>query len=295
MCSQKPFQIGNMVSSFNNSLEGVQRKIRFYKFQANGNDFILVDNRDHLFPENERLISRMCDRHFGVGADGLMLLDETPGFDFEMYYFNSDGRPGEMCGNGGRSLAAFAFLKKVAGRKMRFLAGDGPHSAEIHGADNTHRVFDVSLKMQDVSEAQVLTDGYFLNTGVPHVVVFVENVEAVDVVAEGRRLRNDTRFAPAGTNVNFVEIRENRLFVRTYERGVEDETLSCGTGVTASAMAAFLKTGKSFLEIQAHGGDFMVTFLHDENGFRSVWLRGPAEWVFEGAFPVNEKDLVEAG
>ncbi len=284
-----------MESPFNNSLEVMQRKVHFYKFQANGNDFILVDNRDRHLPDSRRLISRLCDRHFGVGADGLMLLEETSGYDFEMVFFNSDGRPGEMCGNGGRSLAAFAFLKKIAGRKMQFLAGDGLHLAEIHGTDDAGRVFDVSLKMQDVTEVKILEDGYFLNTGVPHFVRFVNDVESIDVFAEGRRLRNDPRFAPDGTNVNFVEIREDRLFVRTYERGVENETLSCGTGVTASAMVAFLKEGKLFGGIHARGGEFMVTFLRDGQTFRSVWLRGPAEWVFEGIFPVNETDILSAG
>lgn len=259
--------------------------MQFYKFQANGNDFLLVDDREGLFSAGRAEIARLCHRHFGVGADGLILLKSSGSYDFDMAYFNADGRPAEMCGNGGRSIAALAYMKGIAGRKMRFSASDGVHEAKIENTSAGKRVFDVSLKMQDVRAMKVSDDGWFLNTGVPHFVRFSSSVEEVDVPRMGREIRNDKRFAPSGTNVNFVEIMEDGLFVRTYERGVEGETLSCGTGVTASALAAFRKTNQQAAKIHTHGGDFQVSFLKDGDGFTDVWLRGPAEWVFKGEIP----------
>lgn len=260
--------------------------LKFYKFQANGNDFILVDNRKNSFSVNREMIARLCHRHFGIGADGFMLLDSSDGYDFEMQYFNSDGKPAEMCGNGGRSIAAWAFMKNIVGKKMQFLAPDGVHEAHVEGKDALSRIFDVSLKMQDVQKVQPLDDGLFLNTGVPHLVMFVSDVATIDVTETGRKFRNDLRFAPAGTNVNFVEIQKDRLFVRTYERGVEAETLSCGTGVTASAIAAFIKTGRKIQDIHTHGGDFRVRFQEAGSRFENIWLRGPAELVFEGVVSI---------
>jgi diaminopimelate epimerase len=255
---------------------------RFYKFQANGNDFILLDDRKNIFPQSNERIARLCHRHFGIGADGLMLLKASGEYDFEMLYFNADGQPAEMCGNGGRSIAALAYSKGIAGKTMRFLASDGLHEACVEGADTERRTFDVSLKMQPVPTVQWLEDGCFLNTGVPHFVCFVPRVEEVDVEKEGRALRKDVRFAPAGTNVNFVEIQPDRLFVRTYERGVEGETLSCGTGVTASAIAASFKMQQNRFRVHTRGGDFQVRFQKKDNRFEDVWLRGPAQQVFEG-------------
>jgi len=256
--------------------------LRFYKFQANGNDFVLLDDRKNVFPQSSNRIARLCHRHFGIGADGLMLLKASAEYDFEMLYFNSDGQQAEMCGNGGRSIAALAFMKGIAGKSMRFLASDGVHEARLEGEDRAKHIFDVSLKMQPVSAVQWMDDGCFLNTGVPHFVCFVPRAGEVDVEKQGRALRNDPRFAPAGTNVNFVEIQSDRLFVRTYERGVESETLSCGTGVTASALAASFKTGQNHFAVHTRGGDFQVLFQKAGNGFDDVWLRGPAQQVFEG-------------
>ena len=259
--------------------------MQFYKFQANGNDFLLVDDGEGLFSASREEIARFCHRQFGIGADGLILLKSSGSYDFDMVYFNADGRPAEMCGNGGRSIAAMAFMKGIAGKEMRFLASDGVHLAKIENVSAGKRIFDVSLKMQDVKEVKVFDDGWFLNTGVPHFVRFVSPVEEIDVLRKGKEIRNDSRFAPDGTNVNFAEIAENGLFVRTYERGVEGETLSCGTGVTASALAAFCKTNKQASKIHTHGGDFQVSFLKDGDGFTDIWLRGPAEWVFQGEIP----------
>jgi len=256
--------------------------MHFYKFQANGNDFIIVDDRQGLFIEQTKKIASLCHRHFGIGADGLILLKDSVDSDFDMCYFNSDGKPAAMCGNGGRCIAALAFMKNIAGKKMLFSATDGIHEAQIENVSSDKKIFDVSLKMQDVEGVKVFDDGWFLNTGVPHFVRFVSHVKRLDVTLLGRKIRNDDRFLPQGTNVNFVEIQKDRLFVRTYERGVEDETLSCGTGVTASALATFAKTGKSPSEIITSGGTFSVRFQKVKNGFNHVWLRGPAQWVFEG-------------
>ncbi len=259
--------------------------MQFYKFQANGNDFLLVDDREGLFSADREEIARLCHRQFGVGADGLILLRSSGSYDFDMVYFNADGRPAEMCGNGGRSIAAMAYMKGVAGREMRFSAPDGVHEAKIEDVPAGRRIFDVSLKMQDVKEVKISDNGWFLNTGVPHFVRFSSSVEEVDVPRMGRKIRNDKQFAPSGTNVNFVGTVEDGLFVRTYERGVEGETLSCGTGVTASALAAFLKTNRQAKKIHTRGGDFQVSFLKDGDGFTDIWLRGPAEWVFQGEIP----------
>lgn len=259
--------------------------MQFYKFQANGNDFILVDGRKRPFSAGRGEIARFCNRHFGIGADGFMLLKSSDAYDFDMLYFNSDGKPAAMCGNGGRSIAALAYMKGVAGKEMRFSSADGVHEANIENEIIGKRIFDVSLKMQDVHEVKMFADGWFLNTGVPHFVKFVSRVEEVDVPRLGREIRKDKRFAPDGTNVNFVGMEAERLFVRTYERGVEDETLSCGTGVTASALTAFFKTGKQVPNIHTRGGDFRVSFRKTADGFEDIWLRGPAERVFDGELP----------
>jgi len=256
--------------------------LHFYKFQANGNDFVIIDGHENTFPVDEKIIARLCHRQFGIGADGLMIMQFSEKYDFVMQYFNSDGKPAEMCGNGGRCIAAFAYLRNVAGKFMTFEAPDGVHEARIENEKTSPRLFDVSLKMQDVSVFRELTDGWFLNTGVPHFVCFVEDVETMDVKEQGKMLRYDKRFMPDGTNVNFVTLQKNELFVRTYERGVENETLSCGTGVTASALATFLKTRQKITTVRTRGGNFKVDFKPETNQFKAVWLRGPAEKVFEG-------------
>lgn len=256
-------------------------KMKFQKFQANGNDFIMLVESSLNFVLTAKQINRLCDRHFGIGADGLMVLRSSDTYDFEMYYYNSDGKKASMCGNGSRSMAALAYSKGFAKKKMIFLAADGVHEAIIE-KELKGDLFDVSLKMLDVNCIGQNQDYYFLNTGVPHYVEFVEGLSVMDVMEPGRKIRNDERFSAEGTNVNFVEIRSGRLNVRTYERGVEAETLSCGTGVTASAIAAFLKTGQKDYFIQTRGGDFQVKFEQEGDRFVNIWLRGPAEKVFEG-------------
>lgn len=257
--------------------------IQFEKYQGNGNDFIIIDNRDASVILSSEKIRKLCDRHFGIGADGLIFLRKSDTYDFEMEYFNSDGNLSSMCGNGGRCLAAFAFLKGIPnGKEMVFEAFDGVHKAKILDELIPDKVCDVALEMTDVWDVQFNGKYYFMNTGSPHYVEFVDKVAEIDVVNEGRKTRYSEPFSSEGTNVNFVEYSGDRIFVRTYERGVEDETLSCGTGVTASAIAGFLETGRKDLKIHTTGGDFRVDFEEEEGKFKSVWLNGPAEMVFKG-------------
>ncbi len=256
--------------------------IVFQKYQANGNDFVMILDLQQQVELSVQQISHICDRHFGIGADGLMLLRPSADFDFEMHFYNSDGLPAEMCGNGGRCMAAIAFNNGIAPKEMTFEAPDGIHKAVINKETEPNHIFDVSLKMIDVETVEKYPDGYFLNTGVPHFVKFVDNTDDLDVLGEGKKIRESADFAPKGTNVNFVSLHDDLLNVRTYERGVENETLSCGTGVTASAIAAFLKQGARSLPIHTRGGNFKVNFKPDGEGFTNIWLRGPAEKVFEG-------------
>ena len=255
----------------------------FHKYHGAGNDFILLDQRTEQVIDlaDEGLIGLLCDRHFGIGADGLIALQTAADFDFEMKYYNADGREGSMCGNGGRCAVAFAHLIGIRKKQYRFLAVDGPHEAII--GENGW----VELKMGDVRAVETGAGFYFLNTGSPHYVRFVEDVNAVNVVEEGRRVRYNDRFRAEGTNVNFVVEEGHGIAVATYERGVEDETLSCGTGITASAIAAWLKKGgqaggEARIPVRAKGGNLEVRFRKTEQGFSDIWLCGPTQLVFEG-------------
>ncbi len=258
--------------------------ITFYKYQGTGNDFIMIDNRDKKFSPDFRTIKKLCDRRFGIGADGLILLENVKGYDFSMVYFNSDGNESTMCGNGGRCIVAFASFLGVIRNSTKFIAIDGEHQASIF--ENGI----VSLKMKDVSEIEKSANDFILDTGSPHFIRFVDNVSDVDIFTEGRKIRRSERFAANGINVNFVELRNGILNVRTYERGVEDETLSCGTGVTASALAvasAGLVNGKEECSITVPGGSLKVKYkLHKENSYTDVWLEGPAQFVFNGEIEI---------
>lgn len=259
-------------------------KRKFYKYQGTGNDFILFDDRENTFDErNESLIAQLCDRRFGIGADGLMLLRKETGYDFRMVYVNSDGKPSSMCGNGGRCISRFAHdIGAVNQNDIRFMAVDGPHEALIGPKT-------VKLKMKDVSLVEKGNGFFFLDTGSPHYVTFALNPESLDVVAEGRKVRYNDRFHKEGTNVNFARPENGSIFVRTYERGVEDETLSCGTGVTASALAASLNgvsTAADRCVVFTRGGKLTVHYHRSGDSFTDIWLEGPASFVFSGEIEI---------
>ncbi len=248
----------------------------FYKYQGTGNDFVMIDNRDYTFPKDTETIKNLCDRRFGIGGDGLILLENGKDVDFTMVYYNSDGNESTMCGNGGRCIVAFAHFLDIFEDKCTFLAIDGLHEAEMNFGT-------VKLKMIDVENIKNIEENYELNTGSPHFVKYVENVENYNVYQNGYDIRNSEKYAKEGINVNFVEkIDENKIFVRTYERGVEDETYSCGTGVTACALT-FMKNNRSKkVEVKVLGGNLKVYAEESENGFKNVWLEGPAKQVFKG-------------
>jgi len=261
-------------------------KQKFWKYQANGNDFVIVDNLDGKLQLTEEQIQKICDRHFGIGADGFIIIAASDFSDFEMQYYNSDGRISSMCGNGGRCAAMFAYLHEISGKQMKFKAFDGVHEAIIEDRLKLN-LFDISLSVNEVTEVEKNEKYFFLNTGSPHYVEFVTHVAELDVIKEGKKTRYSEKFMPEGTNVNFAEFRGDRLFVRTYERGVEDETLSCGTGVTASALASFYITGNTSQIIHTTGGEFIITFKHhQDDSFTDIWPRGPAELVFEGVIDI---------
>jgi len=254
--------------------------IPFYKYQGTGNDFVMIDNRHNTFRKNNtELVATMCDRKFGIGADGLILLEEHPTLDFTMVYYNADGNLSSMCGNGGRCIAHFAKHLGIIDAKAVFEAADGMHEATLHGDV-------VSLKMSDVVTIKVSEEYTFLDTGSPHHVQLVNNLMAFDVRTNGAAIRYNT-YGNEGANVNFVEsISKDTFLVRTYERGVEDETLSCGTGVTAVALALF-ETGKTLATnvlLKTPGGMLTVRFTKTERGYSNVFLEGPAILVFKGTW-----------
>ncbi|WP_378172873.1 diaminopimelate epimerase [Aquimarina sp. SS2-1] len=255
--------------------------LTFYKYQGTGNDFVIIDNRQNLLSKNNtKLFARLCDRKYGIGADGLMLLElpKNDGEDFTMVYFNSDGNESSMCGNGGRCLVAFAAYLGVIDDKATFTAIDGKHTAEIKDGL-------VYLQMQNVSKIEKYDSHLFLDTGSPHHVTMVNNLEGYDVRNMGREIRNGAPYFEIGSNVNFVEKEDEDSFaVRTYERGVEDETLSCGTGVTAVALSmhATKITDNEMVSIKTQGGELRVTFKKTRNGYEDIFLIGPAEQVFKG-------------
>lgn len=257
-------------------------KINFFKFHGTGNDFIMVDNRELQFSKNDtNLIHKLCHRRFGIGADGLILLEnsENEEDDFKMVYFNADGNQSSMCGNGGRCLVSFAKYLNVIESSAIFTAIDGQHSAVIKDGL-------VSLKMQDVDASDLNGKSIFLDTGSPHHIIFTEEVGDIDVKAKGQKIRYSDLYEPAGgTNVNFVQqTGEDQFLVRTYERGVEDETFSCGTGVTAVAIAvnALGMSPLADINLKTRGGDLRVSFEREKENYFNIWLTGPAQFVYKG-------------
>lgn len=261
--------------------------IEFHKYHGAGNDFILLDDRDNSLREqfDQTKIALWCDRHFGIGADGLMFLRSHPDYDFEMIYYNSDGAPSSMCGNGGRCIVRFAADCGLGRESYSFLAVDGAHRACLLPDGG------VSLEMSDVKSIEVRQEKqtYVLDTGSPHYISFVDDTKVIDVVNAGRIVRYNDEFTAKGINVNFVTQQADRLDIATYERGVENETLACGTGVTAAAIASVLRAGKrkgTFnVAVSAKGGDLRVKGELTDNGATALWLEGPAKFVFVGKMP----------
>ncbi|WP_285010335.1 diaminopimelate epimerase [Pedobacter faecalis] len=260
-------------------------EIQFYKYQGAGNDFILVDNRSQTFPSgNHEGIKKLCDRRFGIGGDGFMLLQNREGYDFEMVYYNADGRPGTMCGNGGRCIVSFARFLNIAETETNFLAVDGPHYAKISESGEW-----IDLQMIDVDAIAKDDTSWVLNTGSPHYVRQTADLATYDVYNQGKAIRNNDTYRAEGVNVNFVEDMGSHLFVRTFERGVEDETYACGTGVTAVALAmAAYKGQKGAIEtpVKVLGGDLTIRFDYDGSRFSNIFLCGPAKQVFRGTVQI---------
>lgn len=269
---EKPDKIAN---------QAMRMEIKFFKYQGTGNDFVMIDDRACLFPETDlNLVKKLCDRKFGIGADGLILIRKVEGYDFEMIYFNADGSQ-SMCGNGARCAVAFSAFLGIVTDKAHFLAIDGPHHAKLHGEI-------IELEMSPVSGISAAGGDYFVDTGSPHHVRFVEEVKTYPVHKEGEQVRYSDSYSPKGTNVNFVErVNVNEIFVRTYERGVEAETLSCGTGVTASALVFGQQNDLNEVNIKTLGGNLSVKFNPgNDGGFDHVRLIGPAEKVFQGSINI---------
>jgi diaminopimelate epimerase len=260
-------------------------KLNFFKYQGTGNDFILIDNRKNEISLSIEQIHKLCDRRFGIGADGLMLLNEKNGYDFEMKYYNADGNEGSMCGNGARCMIKFVYHLGIHRELYKFLAVDGVHEAEI----DTDGI--VSLKMRDVRSIKKFHSDFIVDTGSPHYIKLVPHVMDIDVFKKGYEIRHSKEFEDEGINVNFVEQTDevDKILVRTYERGVEDETLSCGTGVTAAALVCYHnENGFNEVEVKTSGGDLTVEFDRvDDERFENIWLCGPAERAFEGTVEIK--------
>jgi len=255
----------------------LSQDMQFYKYQGTGNDFVMLDDRQARWDlANIQLVQALCHRKFGIGADGLILIQSHADYDFEMIYFNADGSQ-SFCGNGARCAVAFAFFLGIITQHTQFLAIDGPHEARIASGE-------VSLKMAKVSHISESLGDAFVHTGSPHHVRWVEDLEDYPVLEQGQLLRHDPCYAPGGSNVNFVEkISNKEIFVRTFERGVENETLSCGTGVTAAALVCGALTQQKSIQIRTLGGNLRVTFDGNaQEGFDNIWLIGPAQQVYAG-------------
>lgn len=257
--------------------------IQFHKYQGTGNDFVIIDGRESNPLLSTEQIHRLCDRRFGIGGDGLMILLPHEQYDFVMKYYNADGKEGSMCGNGGRCIVQFAMDLGIVNEKYIFWAADGLHEAELDLNGS------IRLKMNDVKNINQIKGDYILNTGSPHYVKFVNGLENYDVFEEGKTIRNSESFQKEGINVNFVEsLGEDSIFVRTFERGVENETWSCGTGVTASALvSAHNEIGFNNVYVKTLGGELSVEFERlSENEYKDIWLVGPATFVFKGEIEI---------
>ena len=253
--------------------------IEFYKYQGTGNDFIMIDDREKEFDLTDNdLIAALCERRMGIGADGLILLREHDTLDFEMIYFNADGKQSSMCGNGGRCILSFAQMLELTENETTFMAIDGEHKGRLMDDG-------IYLQMQDVKKIEGVGDGLVLNTGSPHYIEMVDELEYIDINKQGRKIRNSATFKKEGINVNFV-LDSSELQVRTYERGVEAETLSCGTGVVATAIAMHYANciQETLVNVKTRGGELTVSFEEFNGGYRNIWLSGEASMVYAGEF-----------
>lgn len=258
--------------------------LSFYKYQGGGNDFIVIDNRHLAIQLSTSAIQRLCNRHFGIGADGLILLENSSVADFKMRYYNADGKESTMCGNGGRCIVAFAHKLQIIQQHTTFEAIDGRHYAEL--IKNNY----VRLQMQNVSEIIQQGSDYVLDTGSPHYVRIVKDVSSIDVYEEGRRIRYSASFCEQGINVNFVQIVDaQHIVVRTYERGVENETLSCGTGVTAAALvvSVIYNQAKNRVFVKTSGGELEVELEYKDGVYQNIFLSGNVDMVFRGEVMIN--------
>lgn len=255
-------------------------QLQFQKYQGTGNDFVMIDNRDKVFDRSDlKTVEKLCDRKFGIGADGVILIEHDSASDFEMVYFNPDGSQ-SLCGNGSRCAVMFARSLGIVGDKTTFRAIDGIHEAEVKN-DQVH------LLMHDVTDYQKLEEDFVINTGSPHYIKYVSDVQTMNPVEMGQKIRYSAEYEAEGINVNFVQqTDDSQVAIRTYERGVEDETLSCGTGCTAAALSLGLKGGQSPVTLQAVGGQLQVSFEQEGNTFKNIYLIGPAKKVFEGTVTV---------
>ena len=256
-------------------------QINFYKYQGTGNDFVIIDDRENVIDLNKDQVAHICNRKFGIGADGLILLRKEEGYDFRMVYYNSDGKESSMCGNGGRCIARFASDIDIISGDTHFIAIDGPHETII-------RENKVSLQMSNVVSIECADENYVLNTGSPHYVIFNNDVMALDIIHSAQEIRYNETYKEVGINVNFVqEEKEGEILMRTYERGVEGETLSCGTGVTAAAIAYAEKNNWSDkVMVRTKGGNLNLSFDKEQGMFKNIWLSGPAKFVFKGSFRI---------
>jgi diaminopimelate epimerase len=258
-------------------------QVTFYKFHGTGNDFIMIDNREYLIRPSKELVALWCHRRFGIGADGLILLENDAQYDFRMQYYNSDGNTGSMCGNGGRCVTAFAGMLDLIDQHTNFIASDGQHQATINTYDDD--CWNVSLEMQNVHGFTRLSSKIlFLDTGSPHYIKWVDDVDKIDVLVQGKEIRNSDEYKKYGVNVNFISENNNATHIRTYERGVESETWSCGTGAVAAAIAGsiMLPDGEHIKKLTALGGNLQVSFVKKGKNFSDIILQGDAHFIFKG-------------
>lgn len=256
--------------------------IKFSKYHGAGNDFIMINALSREIVLSDEIVFKMCDRRTGIGADGLIIIERSDKYDFKMRYYNCDGKEATFCGNGGRCAAAFANKEGIVNKSTTYEAADGIHKADIDMTSVND--FNISLTMRDILTYDINEERLIINTGSPHYVTRVNDLKNLDVNTEGAKIRYDKNISTDGVNVNFMSNDKVDIHIRTYERGVENETLACGTGVTASAIATSLWFGGNNIDINTRIAKLNVSFERENNCFKNVVLSGPATHVFDGIF-----------